>query len=60
MREAVLRDDENLCAQLHRGGVPERQLRSLTYFLGIAGQETTSMLISTALHAALRDHRFVP
>lgn len=58
VHEAVLRDDENLCARLHQDGVPERQLRSLTYFLGIAGQETTSMLISTALHVALRDNRW--
>lgn len=58
VHEAVQRDDENLCVQLHRAGIGERQLRSLAYFLGIAGQETTSMLISTALHAGLRDHRW--
>ncbi|MGO2051583.1 cytochrome [Glutamicibacter sp. BW80] len=52
---AVRSEEPNLYAALHRSGVPERQIRSLAYFLGIAGQETTAMLIQSTLHAALRD-----
>ena len=58
VHQAVQRDDGNLYAALHRAGVSEPQIRSLAYFLGIAGQETTSMLIQTALHAALHNHRW--
>ncbi|QIV87909.1 cytochrome P450 [Glutamicibacter mishrai] len=56
VHQAVPRDDGNLYATLHRAGVAESQIRSLAYFLGIAGQETTSMLIQTALYTALHDH----
>ncbi|MGH3651938.1 cytochrome P450 [Glutamicibacter sp.] len=58
VHQGVQRDDGNLYATLHQAGVSERQIRSLAYFLGIAGQETTSMLIQTALHAALHDHQW--
>ncbi len=56
--QAVARDDGNLYAALHRGGVDLDRIRSLGYFLTIAGQETTAMLISTALATALREGRW--
>lgn len=45
--------DGNLFAALHDGGVDQRRIRSLGYFLTIAGQETTAMLIQTVLATAL-------
>ncbi|MBV1778016.1 cytochrome P450 [Paeniglutamicibacter sp. ABSL32-1] len=53
--EAVARDDSNLYAALHHSGVDSARIRSLGYFLMIAGQETTAMLIATALRTALRE-----
>ena len=48
-------DGEDLFAALHRAGVDDERIISLGYFLVIAGQETTRLLIGTALNAALRD-----
>ncbi|MFC0581218.1 cytochrome P450 [Micrococcoides hystricis] len=52
--EAIAADDGNLFAQLHAAGVDVDRIRSLGYFLTIAGQETTALLINTALDTALR------
>lgn len=46
---------ENLFADLLAAGIGPERVVSLGYFLVIAGQETTRMLISTALHRALGD-----
>ncbi|MFF5790927.1 cytochrome P450 [Paeniglutamicibacter sp. NPDC012692] len=56
--ESVARDDGNLYAALHRAGVEKRRIISLGYFLAIAGQETTTMLIQTAVFGALADGRW--
>ncbi|MFL4475403.1 cytochrome P450 [Paeniglutamicibacter sp. MACA_103] len=56
--EAVARDDANLYAALHHAGVDPARIRSLGYFLTIAGQETTAMLIATALRTALHEGRW--
>jgi cytochrome P450 len=56
--EAVARDDGNLYAALHHSGVDPARIRSLGYFLTIAGQETTAMLIATALRTALHEGRW--
>ncbi|WP_334123335.1 cytochrome P450 [Glutamicibacter sp.] len=53
--ETIARDDGNLYAALHKAGVDVKRIVSLAYFLGIAGQETTSMLIQSALFSALHD-----
>ncbi|MER8027018.1 cytochrome P450 [Glutamicibacter protophormiae] len=53
--EALARDDGNLYAALHQAGVDAKRIVSLAYFLGIAGQETTAMLIQSALFCALHD-----
>lgn len=45
----------NLFAALHEAGVDDERIVSLGYFLVIAGQETTRLLISTALTRALAD-----
>ncbi|MDN5617140.1 MAG: aminotransferase class I/II-fold pyridoxal phosphate-dependent enzyme [Kocuria sp.] len=49
------RGEENLFADLLAAGVGLERVVSLGYFLVIAGQETTRMLIGTALHRALGD-----
>lgn len=46
---------QNLWGVLGAAGVPEREICSLGYFLLIAGQETTCLLIQTVLYRALRD-----
>ncbi|MFI8412749.1 cytochrome P450 [Paeniglutamicibacter gangotriensis] len=56
--EAVARDDSNLYAALHHSGLDPARIRSLGYFLMIAGQETTAMLIQTALRTALHERRW--
>lgn len=56
--ESVGREDGNLYATLHRAGVEKRRIVSLGYFLAIAGQETTTMLIQTAVFGALADGRW--
>ncbi|MFL4480407.1 cytochrome P450 [Paeniglutamicibacter sp. ORCA_105] len=56
--EAVTRNDGNLYAALHHSGVDAARIRSLGYFLTIAGQETTAMLIATALRTALHEDRW--
>lgn len=48
-------DDAGLVAELIEAELRVDQVVSLTYFLIIAGQETTRMLIATALQRALRD-----
>ncbi len=53
--DALARDDGNLYAALHQAGVDAKRIVSLAYFLGIAGQETTAMLIQSALFCALHD-----
>ena len=53
--EATARDDGNLYSALHHAGVDRARIVSLAYFLGIAGQETTAMLIQSALFTAMRD-----
>ena len=53
MAVAAASDDGNLFASLSRAGVDERRIRSLAYFLTIAGQETTTMLLQTVLAVAL-------
>lgn len=58
--EAVVRDDGNLYAALHHAGTDPGRIRSLGYFLTIAGQETTAMLIATALRTALHEDRWLP
>lgn len=58
--EALSRDDGNLYAALHHAGVDPARIRSLGYFLTIAGQETTAMLIATALRTALHEGRWAP
>lgn len=45
----------NLFAALHAAGVDRDRIRSLGYFLVIAGQETTAMLAQTVLSTALSD-----
>ncbi|MFJ6416095.1 cytochrome P450 [Paeniglutamicibacter sp. NPDC091659] len=55
---SVAREDGNLYAALHRAGVEKRRIISLGYFLAIAGQETTTMLIQTAMFGALADGRW--
>ena len=57
LREAVeaSRGSENLFGRMLAEGIAEAQVVSLGYFLVIAGQETTRMLISTALDRALRE-----
>lgn len=57
LRSAVQesRGGENLFASLLDAGISVERVVSLGYFLVIAGQETTRMLISTALHRALGD-----
>lgn len=52
--DAIAADDGNLFAELHAAGVDVDRIRSLGYFLTIAGQETTALLINTALDTALR------
>ncbi|WP_443094776.1 aminotransferase class I/II-fold pyridoxal phosphate-dependent enzyme [Rothia koreensis] len=49
------RGEENLFADLLAAGIDLERVVSLGYFLVIAGQETTRMLISTALYRALED-----
>ncbi|WP_313813384.1 cytochrome P450 [Glutamicibacter sp.] len=56
--EALKRDDGNLYSALHHAGVDRARIVSLAYFLGIAGQETTAMLIQGALFTALHDGRW--
>lgn len=56
--EAVARNDGNLYAALHHAGLGPARIRSLGYFLTIAGQETTAMLITTALRTALHEDRW--
>ncbi|WP_411731446.1 cytochrome P450 [Paeniglutamicibacter sp.] len=56
--ESVARDDGNLYAALHHSGVDPARIRSLGYFLTIAGQETTAMLIQTTLRTALHEGRW--
>ncbi|MGO2534114.1 cytochrome P450 [Arthrobacter rhombi] len=46
---------ENLFGVLHAAGLGGRQICSLGYFLVIAGQETTALLINTVLYRALAD-----
>lgn len=53
--QALERGDGNLYAALHRAGVDTKRIVSLAYFLGIAGQETTAMLIQGTLFSALHD-----
>ncbi|GAA5228432.1 cytochrome P450 [Paeniglutamicibacter antarcticus] len=53
VEQGIGRDDGNLYAALHNAGVESGRIRSLGYFLAIAGQETTSMLIQTTLFNAL-------
>jgi cytochrome P450 len=48
----------NLFAALHAGGVDRERIRSLGYFLVIAGQETTAMLAQTVLVTALAEGRW--
>lgn len=55
VEEALLSEDGNLYAALHHSGVDTKRIVSLAYFLGIAGQETTAMLIQGALFRALHD-----
>lgn len=52
--DAVRAGDGNLFAALHAAEVDVRRIRSLGYFLTIAGQETTAMLLRTVLATALR------
>ncbi|TLP71181.1 cytochrome P450 [Nesterenkonia sphaerica] len=49
---------QNLFAALDGAGVERDRIRSLGYFLMIAGQETTAMLAQTALSTALADGRW--
>lgn len=56
--QALQRGDENFYTALHRGGVDRARIVSLAYFLGIAGQETTTMLIHSALLSALHEGRW--
>ncbi|GHC99339.1 cytochrome P450 [Zhihengliuella salsuginis] len=49
------RGTESLFGVLHAGGLDERRICSLGYFLVIAGQETTALLINTVLYRSLRD-----
>ncbi|GAA5165261.1 cytochrome P450 [Ornithinimicrobium tianjinense] len=51
--DAAAAEDGNLVAALAEAGVEQRQIRSLAYFLTIAGQETTTMLLQTVLATAL-------
>lgn len=57
LREQVRRSlgSENLFGALAQAGVDEDRIVSLGYFLVIAGQETTRMLIATCLHLALSE-----
>lgn len=55
VNESVQRADGNLYAALHDAGIEKRKIISLGYFLAIAGQETTTMLIQSALFSALHD-----
>lgn len=48
---------EDLFSALRDGGVETEKIVSLGYFLIIAGQETTRMLIASALDAGLLDRR---
>lgn len=56
--QAIAAGDGNLYAELHREGVDTDRIRSLGYFLTIAGQETTALLIHTVLHTALDRDRW--
>lgn len=58
VKESIRREDKNLYAELHRAGVEEKKIISLGYFLAIAGQETTTMLIQSALFSALHDEHW--
>ena len=49
------RGSGNLFGVLHDAGLGVRQICSLGYFLVIAGQETTALLINTVLYRTLRD-----
>ncbi|MFD1213644.1 cytochrome P450 [Arthrobacter sp. GCM10027362] len=49
------RGEDNLFGALHAAGLSTAQVCSLGYFLLIAGQETTALLIGTALYRALQD-----
>jgi len=49
------RGGDSLFGVLHAGGLGEREICSLGYFLVIAGQETTALLINTVLYRSLRD-----
>lgn len=55
VKQALGRDDGNLYLTLHQAGVDRARIVSLAYFLGIAGQETTAMLIQSTLFSALAD-----
>ncbi|UNK45646.1 cytochrome P450 [Arthrobacter sulfonylureivorans] len=46
---------DNLFGALHAAGLRTAEVCSLGYFLLIAGQETTALLIGTALYRALQD-----
>ena len=54
-RVAESAGSDDLFGALAAAGVDDERIVSLGYFLVIAGQETTRMLIATALDAALRD-----
>ncbi|NKX54190.1 cytochrome P450 [Arthrobacter mobilis] len=51
------RGGDNLFGALYAAGLGTAEVCSLGYFLLIAGQETTALLISTALYRALEDAR---
>jgi cytochrome P450 len=55
---ATVEAGPNLFAALHAGGVDRERIRSLGYFLVIAGQETTAMLAQTVLVTALAEGRW--
>ncbi|WP_181149815.1 cytochrome P450 [Arthrobacter sp. MYb227] len=60
VNKSVQRNDGNLYAALHEAGIEKPKIISLGYFLAIAGQETTTMLIQSALFSALRDGHWEP
>ncbi|MCG2621460.1 cytochrome P450 [Arthrobacter sp. I2-34] len=57
LRASVLasRGDDSLFGALHAAGLSTAEVCSLGYFLLIAGQETTALLIGTVLYRALQD-----
>ncbi|MHA7176195.1 cytochrome P450 [Arthrobacter sp. Sr24] len=51
---AAARGTDSLFGVLHAAGLSQAEICSLGYFLVIAGQETTSLLISTALYRGIQ------